>query len=157
MQEKVIEELRKHTVDYTIHRHDAFSEPIQSPADFAAVLGYELGRITKTLLVRSTAGGQYAMAVAPMGKKVDFRALAALIGVKRVEVAPAPDLAAVAGYPEKGVSPIGVDGVPVFIDEALFDFATILVGAGEPGVEIEMAPGDLAAVTGARRANLGRS
>jgi Cys-tRNA(Pro)/Cys-tRNA(Cys) deacylase len=42
------------------------------------------------------------------------------------------------------------------MDEKLFDFATILVGAGEAGIEIEIAPGDLAAVTGARRANLGR-
>jgi Cys-tRNA(Pro)/Cys-tRNA(Cys) deacylase len=153
---KVTEELRKHKVDYTIHRHDAFSEPIHSPSDFAGVLGYELGRITKTLLVRSTAGGNYAAVVAPMGTKVDFRGLASLMEVKRVEVAPAADLAAVAGYPEKGVSPIGIAGVPVFMDEGLFGFATILVGAGEAGVEIEIAPGDLAAVTGARRASLGR-
>lgn len=154
MHAKVAEELRNRRVDYTIHRHDAFSEPIHSPADFAAVLGYELGRITKTLLLRSTTGAEYAMAVAPMGKKVDFRGLANLMGVKRVEVAPGADLAAVAGYPEKGVSPIGVGSVPVFIDEGLFDFATILVGAGEAGVEIEIAPADLAGVTGAKRAKL---
>jgi Cys-tRNA(Pro)/Cys-tRNA(Cys) deacylase len=141
-------------VDYTVHRHDAFSEPIHSPADFAAVLGYELARITKTLLVRSTAGDTYALAVAPMGKKVDFRGLAELMGVKRVEVAPAADLASLAGYPEKGVSPLGVDKLPVFIDQGLFEFPTILVGAGEAGVEIEIAPADLAAITRANRASL---
>lgn len=142
-------------MDYTVHRHDAFSEPIRSPADFAAVLGYELARITKTLLVRSTSGGTYAMVVAPMGTKVDFRELANLMGVKRVEVAPASELAALVGYPEKGVSPIGIRNVPAFIDEGLFDFATILVGAGETSVEIEIAPADLAAVTGAKRAKVG--
>jgi Cys-tRNA(Pro)/Cys-tRNA(Cys) deacylase len=157
---KIAEDLRKHAVDYTVHRHDAFSEPIHSPADFAGVLGYELGRITKTLLVLSTTGSEYAMVVAPMGKKVDFRELANAMGVKRVEVAPAADLANVAnvaGYPERGVSPIGVGGLPVFMDEELFNFATILVGAGEAGVEIEIAPGDLEAMTGAKRARLVRA
>jgi Cys-tRNA(Pro)/Cys-tRNA(Cys) deacylase len=154
---KIAEDLRKHAVDYTVHRHDAFSEPIHSPADFAGVLGYELGRITKTLLVRSTTGSEYAMVVAPMGKKVDFRELANVMGVKRVEVAPAADLANVAGYPERGVSPIGLGGLPVFMDEELFNFATILVGAGEAGVEIEIAPGDLEALTGAKRTRLVRA
>lgn len=151
MHAKVAEALDCRGVNYTVHRHDAFSEPIHSPADFAAVLGYELGRITKTLLVRSTTGSEYAMVVAPMGKKVDFRGLASRMGVKRVEVAPGADLATVVGYPEKGVSPVGVANLPVFMDEGLFEFATILAGAGEAGVEIEIAPADLAAVTGAKR------
>lgn len=128
--------------------------PIHSPADFAVALGYELARITKTLLVRATTGERYAIVVAPMGKKVDFRALANLLGVKRVEVAPASDLAARTGYPEKGVSPLGVTGVPVFIDEGLFAFATILVGAGVGGVEIEIDPNDLAAAANAERTPL---
>jgi Cys-tRNA(Pro)/Cys-tRNA(Cys) deacylase len=92
-----------------------------------------------------------------MGKKVDFRELANVMGVKRVEVAPAADLANVAGYPERGVSPIGLGGLPVFMDEELFNFATILVGAGEAGVEIEIAPGDLEALTGAKRTRLVRA
>ena len=40
------------------------------------------------------------------------------------------------------------------MDDGLFDFPTILVGAGEAGVEIEIAPADLAAITGATRASL---
>ncbi len=154
MHAKVEAALHAHTVDYTVHRHDAFSAPIHSPADFAAELGYELPRITKTLLVRSTSGDAYAMVVAPMGKKIDFRGVANLLGVKRVEVASAADLAAFIGYPEKGVSPLGVKNVRIFMDESLFNFPTILAGAGEAGVEIEIAPADLAAITGATRASL---
>jgi Cys-tRNA(Pro)/Cys-tRNA(Cys) deacylase len=147
--------LREHPVEYTVHRHEAFSAPIHSPADFAAELGYELGRITKTLLVRSTAGGDaHGLVVAPMGKKIDFRAVAGLLGVRRVEVAPASDLLSLTGYPEKGVSPLGVKNLRVFMDEALFQFQTILVGAGAVGVEIELRPADLAAITGAQRAAL---
>ena len=101
MHAKVEAALHAHTVDYTVHRHDAFSAPIHSPADFSAELGYELPRITKTLLVRSTSGDAYAMVVAPMGKKIDFRGVANLLGVKRVEVASAADLAEFVGYRRK--------------------------------------------------------
>ena len=143
--------LRAHTVEYTVHRHGAFSAPIHSPADFAAELGYDLGRITKTLLVRSTAGDAHAIVVAPMGKKIDFRSVAGLLGVKRVEVASAADLTALTGFPERGVSPLGLKDLPIFMDEGLFAFPTILVGAGEAGVEIEISPGDVAAIASARR------
>jgi Cys-tRNA(Pro)/Cys-tRNA(Cys) deacylase len=151
---KVEEALQKNPVEYTIHRHDAFSAPIHSPADFAAALGYDLGRITKTLLVRSMARDIHALVVAPMGKKIDFRGVASLLGVKRVEVASGADLISLTGYPEKGVSPLGVTNLRIFIDQGLFDFPTILIGAGEAGVEIEIKPVDLAGITGAVRAPL---
>jgi Cys-tRNA(Pro)/Cys-tRNA(Cys) deacylase len=151
---KVEEALRKKPVEYTIHRHDALSAPIHSPADFAAALDYDLGRITKTLLVRSSVGDVHAMVVAPMGKKIDFRGVAGLLAVKRIEVASGADLISLTGYPEKGVSPLGVANLRIFMDQGLFDFPTILIGAGEAGVEIEIRPADLAGITGAIRAPL---
>ena len=154
MHAKVEEALRKNPVKYTIHRHDAFSAPIHSPADFAAALGYDLGRITKTLLVRSIAGDMHALVVAPMGKKVDFHGVAGLLTVKRIEVASGTDLISLTGYPEKGVSPLGVTNLRILMDQRLFDFPTILIGAGEAGVEIEIKPVDLAGITGAVRAPL---
>ena len=154
MHAKVEEALRANSVEYRVHRHDAFSAPIHSPADFAAALGYDLGRITKTLLVRSMAGDMHALVVAPMGKKIDFRGVAGLLAVKRIEVASGADLISLTGYPEKGVSPLGVTNLRIFMDQGLFDFPTILIGAGEAGVEIEIRPADLAGITGAVRAPL---
>jgi Cys-tRNA(Pro)/Cys-tRNA(Cys) deacylase len=151
---RVAEALRANPVEYTIHRHDAFSAPIRSPADFAAALSYDLGRITKTLLVRSSAGDVHAIVVAPMGKKIDFRGVASLLGVKRIEVASGAELGSLTGYPEQGVSPLGVPDLRILMDQGLFDLSTILIGAGEAGVEIEINPADLARVTGAIRAPL---
>lgn len=154
MHAKVEKTLRANPFEFTIHRHDAFSAPIHSPADFAAALGYDVSRIAKTLLVRSIAGDVHALVVAPMGKRIDFRGVASLLGVKRVEVASGADLASLTGYPEKGVSPLGVPDLQVLMDEGLLAFSTILVGAGEAGVEIEIRPADLAGITGAIRAPL---
>lgn len=97
--------------------------------------------------MRSADRAVFALVVASMGSKVQFRSLAAQLGVKRVEVASSDELSAVTGYPRNGVSPFGVAGVKVFVDSGLLRFPTILVGAGAIGVELEMAPADLVSVT----------
>jgi Cys-tRNA(Pro)/Cys-tRNA(Cys) deacylase len=139
---------------FKVHRHADFAKPIHSPADFANQLGYDLGRITKTLLVRSINGDSHALVVSPMGKKIDFAAVARVLGAKRTQVASREELQSITGYAEQGVSPVGVEGVKILIDESLFEFETILIGAGEAGVEIEISPADLQALTGAHRAPL---
>ena len=136
---------------YKVHRHDSFPAPIRSPVDFAAQLGYELGRITKTLLIRSNTGDVHAMVVSSMGRKIEFASVARTLGVKRVQVASPAELDSVVGYPEKGVSPLGIENLKILLDDDLFRFETILIGAGEPGVEIELRPADLAALTNGLR------
>jgi Cys-tRNA(Pro)/Cys-tRNA(Cys) deacylase len=147
---KVSEALQAHAGKYCVRRHSDFPQPIRTPADFAAQLGYPLERITKTLLVRS-ADGRHAVLVASMGKKVDFTAVARELASKRIEVAPASELLSLTGYPPNGVSPLGIENLPVLMEEGLFVFDTVLIGAGQPGVEIEIDPNILLATTRARR------
>jgi Cys-tRNA(Pro)/Cys-tRNA(Cys) deacylase len=128
-------------------KHADFPQPIETPADFARQLGYALPRITKTLLVRSTDQPRFALVVAPMGFRVNFQLLAQAMSAKRVEVAPALELQVHVGYPRNGVSPLGVDNMPIFMDHSLLEFDTILVGSGEMGEEIELAPRDLLSLT----------
>lgn len=125
-------------------RHDSFSVPINSPADFANALNYELSRITKSVFLRSKQKDKYIMAVCPMGKKLDFAHLAVLAGVARLEVAEKQELADKIGYPVNGVCPIGISpDIRIFIDETLTSFPTILVGSGEAAIEIELSPAAL--------------
>jgi Cys-tRNA(Pro)/Cys-tRNA(Cys) deacylase len=152
---KVAETLTRTRTAYKAFRHADFPEPIKSPADFAAQLQYDLNRISKSLLVRCAGGNRYAIVVAPMSKKVDLSRVAAQLGCKRVEVAPARDLQSLTDYPPNGVSPLGITGnIPVIIDDSLFIFDTILVGAGEAGVEIELNPDDLLSITNGSRISL---
>lgn len=134
---------------YRLHRHSEFPQPIHNPRDFARQLNYDLARITKALLVRSPAGAPYALAVAPASKRVNFATLARELGVNRVEIASLSELQSVTGYPPQGVSPLGVPGVKVFLESNLLRFETVLIGAGETGEEIEIAPRDLLSITAA--------
>ena len=136
-------------VPFRVRRHADFPEPIDNPADFARQLGYDLARITKTLLVRSTDGPQFALIVAPMGFRVNFHVLAAAISVKKIVVATPSELQTVTGYPRNGVSPLGVVHAKVVMDDSLLQFETILIGSGETAVEIEIASRDLLSLTSA--------
>lgn len=134
---------------FRVLRHADFPEPIETPADFARQLGYDLARITKTLLVRAADRSRFALVVAPMGSRVDFHRLEAAMGVRKVEVASPSELQEQTGYPRNGVSPLGVDGVDVFMHDILLRFETILIGSGETAVEIELPPNELLSLTGA--------
>lgn len=142
-------------VNYQVRNHADCPKPIRSPQDFAVCLGYELGRITKTLFCRSTKRDKYALVVAPMATKVDFTIIAYALECARVEVADKNELESMLQYPPQGVSPLGVEGRPVFIDQSLMSYPTVLIGSGMPGIEIELEPATLVRLCSAQLKPLG--
>ncbi|HYO48747.1 MAG TPA: YbaK/EbsC family protein [Chloroflexia bacterium] len=149
MHPRVAETLMSAGLPYRVYRHADFPDPIRTPADFAHALGYEPGRIAKSLFFRCQPSGQYCILVCPSTMRADLRQLAQYIWCRRIQFAGSEELLASLDYPPTGVSPLGAGAVPVFMDEALMAFPTVLVGAGEAGVEIEIAPADLRLITGA--------
>ncbi len=154
MHVRVASVLRLHPIPFQVHEHSSFVQEIRSPQAFANALGYDVRRITKSLFVRSRPGDARAMIVCPVDKKVNFAAVAAELQCKKLEIASNSQLQDEVGYPPNGVSPLGLDGTPVFMDASLFDCPTILIGSGEKGVELELSPSDLRQVTGASMLSL---
>lgn len=136
-------------VPVKVHRHADQPVPIRSPRDFARALGYDIGRITKSLFVRRPGQGNYAVLVCPAHERIDLARAAEHLGVRRLEMATLPELEAFLGFSPGGVSPIGIGDIPVLLDEGLMDQRTVLVAAGEVAVEVEIDPRQLAAVTNA--------
>ena len=101
--------------------------------------------------------GRLVVAVVPVERQVDLKALAAATGGKRATMAH-PDLAERAtGYVVGGISPIGQKRhLATVVDATAADHATIFVSAGRRGLEIEVAPADLAALTNATTAAVSR-
>ena len=147
---RVREVLARHNVPVRVRRHADQPIPIHGPQDFARALGYDIGRITKSLFVRCACHGRYAVIVCPVRQRVDMPRIARHLGCSRLELATLAELEALLGFSPGGVSPIGIGDIPVLLDEQLLDHPTVLVAAGEVAVELEIEPARLAAITRAQ-------
>lgn len=137
--------------EYKIYDHSKASSEIRKPDDFAAVLGYPIQRITKTLFLRSHDGQTYVAAVCSIDRRVNPKSIAEAVGAKRMEMAPAEDLQAKTGYRRSGVSPLGLaEDIAVVVDRLLLGYPTVLVGGGAAKIEIELSPADLVLISGAK-------
>lgn len=114
----------------------------------AAALGVPPERVLKTLLV--AAGSALHVAVVPVDRRLDLKAMAAAVGAKKVAMAEPRVAERSTGYVVGGISPIGQRRpLPTVVDTGATGFDTVLVSGGRRGLDVELAPHDLIAVTGA--------
>ncbi|SDS72752.1 Cys-tRNA(Pro)/Cys-tRNA(Cys) deacylase [Friedmanniella luteola] len=120
----------------------------------AAALGVPPGRIFKTLL--ADLGGELVVAVVPVARQLDLKALAAALGAKKATMADPAAATRSTGYVLGGISPLGQrTRLRTVVDRSAGDFPTVYVSAGRRGLQVELAPDDLARMTGAVTAAIG--
>jgi Cys-tRNA(Pro)/Cys-tRNA(Cys) deacylase len=135
---------------YEVDESDLSAETV------AAKIGWAPEKVYKTLAAKGDKTG-VVLAVIATPQTLDLKALAAASGNKKCEMLPLAEVLPVTGYVRGGVSPIGTKKrFPVYLDESARAHARISVSAGTRGLQVLLAPGDLAKVTGARWAPVGR-
>src|ERR1700712_2800875 len=138
-------------ITYTLHEYDHDPRAESYAGEAAEVLGLDPGRVFKTLVV--SVGDELAVAIVPAAGQLDLKAVG-----KRAAMADTARAEKVTGYVAGGISPLGQRrALQTFLDETAELFDTVYVSAGRRGLEIELAPGDLVALTGAEGRELGRS
>jgi Cys-tRNA(Pro)/Cys-tRNA(Cys) deacylase len=134
------------------HRADADSYGLEA----AAALGVAPELIFKTLVTRVD-GRRLVVALVPVNRELDLKALAAAVGGKRAEMAPVTEAERVTGYVAGGISPLGQrKRLPTVLDEGATALDRLCVSAGRRGLQIRLRPTDLIALTGATLARLAR-
>ncbi len=127
------------------YRHDPDAEAVGVHA--ATALGLPVERVFKTLVADT--GERLLVAIVPVAARLDLKALAVLAEVKRVEMADPKAAERATGYVVGGISPLGQQRrLATFLDASALAFPTIFVSAGKRGLELELSPADLLALTG---------
>lgn len=110
----------------------------------ADLMGVDHDRMYKTLVLKGEKNG-YLVCCIPVDEELDLKKTARAAGEKKVEMVHVKDLLGITGYIRGGCSPIGMKKhFPTYIEEMAQIFDSIMVSAGQRGVQVTLSPQDLA-------------
>jgi Cys-tRNA(Pro)/Cys-tRNA(Cys) deacylase len=143
-------------VPFIVHtyKHDPKHESYGLEA--AERLNLNPATVFKTLV--ALLDGKLAVAIVPVERQLDLKALAAALRAKKAQMAPVPDAERATGYVAGGISPLGQrKQLPTVIDESALEHERIHVSGGRRGLEVELSPHDLQRLTRATTAAISGS
>ncbi|MEU0314289.1 Cys-tRNA(Pro) deacylase [Nocardioides sp. NPDC006273] len=142
-------------IDFTLHpyEHDPRAESYGLEA--AEALGVEPGRVFKTLM--ASLDGNLVVGIVPVTRQLDLKALARALGGTKAQMADVAAAERATGYVAGGISPVGQKrSHPTVLDESAAAYETVYVSGGRRGLDLELAPADLVAITDATTAPIAR-
>jgi Cys-tRNA(Pro)/Cys-tRNA(Cys) deacylase len=139
-----VEEAKAVGIEFQLHEYDGVEV---GEGDYAlavaAALDRPLGQLFKTLVV--SVDGDLRAFVLPADRQLDLRSVG-----KRAKLAERAEAERATGYVIGGISPLGQRRrLPTVVDSSALDWETILVSAGRRGLQLELSPQDLVALTDA--------
>lgn len=153
-----VEILRQSGISFTLHEYSHDPSVRSYGEEAAEALGMDPDRVFKTLLVELVGSKKgLAVGVIPVSSKLDLKGIAAVVGAKKAAMAESAAAEKATGYVVGGISPLGQrKRLPTVVDESAAGFDTICISGGRRGLEIELAPDDLARMVGGRLGPIAR-
>lgn len=145
-------------VEHTLHGYQHDPSNLHFGLEAVTALGQDPNQVFKTLVVALTGGrGPLAVAVVPVARQLDLKAMAAALGAKKAELADQAVAERATGYLVGGISPAGQKkALPTVVDASAQRFTTIMVSGGRRGLQVELAPDDLVALVRGSYGSIGR-
>lgn len=139
-------------VSYQLHTYEP-GESVDG-VSVAAKMGMDVNKVYKTLVTQGKGGGFFVFVV-PVARELDLKKAARAAGEKSVEMIPVKEINRHTGYIRGGCSPVGMKKKYLtFIDESARALPAMVVSGGRIGLQMEIAPEDLARSVSARFADL---
>lgn len=138
--------------------YTAFETPPEKlgALEVAHLLDVEPASVFKTIVVTREKPRKPLLVVVPGTSSVDLKLLASALGEKKVHLPTEREAEELTGLQAGGISPLALinKGFQVVIDSSAQDFPQIHVSGGQRGINIRLAPADLAKLTNARFASV---
>ncbi|WP_394129051.1 Cys-tRNA(Pro) deacylase [Shewanella maritima] len=145
---------KRSNINYQLHEYQHDAQAQSYGLEAAEKLGLNPEQVFKTLVVNVDVK-QLVVAIVPVATSLNLKLLAKALGAKKAQMAEPQAVSRSTGYVMGGVSPLGQKKLlTTVIDASAQQFETIHVSAGKRGLEIELAPGDLASLTRAQFADI---
>jgi Cys-tRNA(Pro) deacylase len=114
-----------------------------------------LQQVAKTLLVRRP-DRRHVIAVVRGDQRLSLKKLARIVGVKRLEMAPEPDVPRITGYQIGAVAPVGLrrSDVPIYVDQHILEEPRVSISAGRHDAGLELTSEDLVRAVKGRVADI---
>ncbi|MBC9130025.1 Cys-tRNA(Pro) deacylase [Frischella sp. Ac13] len=144
--------LKKLNIPFHVHHYQHDTNEIQFGKEAVAKLDPNLSitakQVFKTLVVSiNSSNKDLAVCIVPVDCHLNLKKAARAFNCKKIDLADANLAEKITGYLVGGISPIGQKKMlPTLIDQSANQFNTIFISGGRRGLEIEIAPHDLAKI-----------
>ena len=141
--------LDAHRIAYT-----AFELPVEKlgALEAATHLNVDPELVYKTIVITRLGKGKPILAVVPGSHEVDLKAVARIVGEKKVHLPTEREAEALTGLKAGGISPLALiqRDFQVILDASVLTHDEIYISGGQRGLNIRLAPQALAGLTGAK-------
>ena len=146
--------MEQQKISYELFEYETDNGEAVDGITVATKIGQPVAHVFKTLI--ATAGkGNYFVFVIPVASELNLKAAAKTVGEKKVELIAVKELLSLTGYVRGGCSPVGMKKLfPTFFDASAEGLDYIIVSAGKIGMQMKLAPADLARAARAKFAML---
>lgn len=145
---RAIQALERAGIPFQVHYYHVASTDAPYGEAVAEAVGVNGRRMFKTLI--AAVDGRPTVGIVPVERRLSLKALAKVAAGKRAHMVNSKDAERLTGYVVGGISPFGrTRSLPVYLDESALDHDTIYVSGGQRGIQLEIAPDLLVAVSSA--------
>ncbi len=139
-------------------KFEAFEIPAEklSALEVAELLKVDPFSVFKTIVVKRGKPGKPILAIVPGPLEVDLKKLADTVDEKKVFIPTMKEAEELTGLLAGGISALALinKGFQVLIDKSASELESVMVSAGQRGLQVRLAPGDLAKLVNARFADI---
>ncbi len=139
-------------------RFQAYEVPVEklSALEVADILKIPPDDVYKSIVAKRAKAGKPILALVPGPLEVDTKKLASVLNEKKVFITTLNEAESLTGLLAGGISPLALinKGFQVLVDSSAQDKESILVSAGQRGLQVRLSPVDVVKLTNGRFAEI---